>query len=248
MSAASPLGRAFLRAYASERDQFYGALKPTDRSFVVSKTTAIHERMKRTAEGIVATGRDLIAVKARLAHGQFRDWLKIEFDWSHDTARRCMSVAERFGEMTQIASFAPSALYLLSEPLTPPAAVDEALALAESGEKVTRRKAAAMVDRAITGHPGLIRVRGRVKIKPCVKGPFTPSATRYFGSEETEQEASRSLARIMEFIGVWKDWCALPCRGELSREKVETLRARLEKKRAALSPAAQKTCAAMVRD
>ena len=85
------------------------------------RTDEIRALMRRTAEDIIAIGRKLSEVKARLGHGQFLAWLEAEFGWHRCTANRFMQVAEAFSavEMSQIATFAPSALYLLAAPSTP---------------------------------------------------------------------------------------------------------------------------------
>ena len=95
--------------------------------------------MRRTAQDIVQIGQKLIEVKQRLGYGRFLDWLDGEFDWSWDTAKRFMRVAEVFGQNQQFADFnvAPSALYELAAPSTPEAARTEAIARAEAGESIT---------------------------------------------------------------------------------------------------------------
>jgi hypothetical protein len=81
----------------------------------------IRERLKRTIEDIIEIGRDLLAVRADLDHGQFGPWLRSEFGWTERTARNFMTVAECFGK-TEIISdlqIEPTAAYLLAAPSTP---------------------------------------------------------------------------------------------------------------------------------
>ena len=112
---------------------------------ILKRTDEIKVLVKRTADDIIAIGERLLEVKALLPHGAFGDWLSAEFDWSQDTAGRLMNVASRFGDIPQIADFAPSALYLLASPSTPESARQEAVGLAQAGETITHTEAKAIV-------------------------------------------------------------------------------------------------------
>lgn len=119
----------------------YDSLDSAAAVFVQQQTRAIQFLMKRSAEDIVEIGRRLIEVKQRLGHGRFGVWLSAEFEWTQETARRFMKVAQQFGQNPQIVDFAPSALYLLAEPSTPAPARSEAIARAEAGESITHKAA-----------------------------------------------------------------------------------------------------------
>ena len=97
----------------------------------------IRVRLKRTAEDIIEIGHDLLLVKDRLEHGQFGVWLKAEFEFSDQTARRFMQVAERFGKSNNLLDFKPAILYALSAPSTSEEVREAAVKLAEAGETVT---------------------------------------------------------------------------------------------------------------
>lgn len=99
----------------------------------------IKVRLKRTAEDIIEIGRDLIAVKAKLGHGNFEGWLKAEFDFSQKHATRFIQVAEKFGNTKSdiMSDFKPTILYALAAPSTPPEVITQAIEKAEAGEKVT---------------------------------------------------------------------------------------------------------------
>lgn len=124
----------------------YNSLHTETSSFVLQQTEEIRALVKRAAQDIALVGQKLIDVKAKLGHGNFLHWLKTEFQWSWDTAKRLMRVAEVFGENQQFADFhlAPSVLYMLAAPSTPKAAREEALALAEKGERITYKVAKAL--------------------------------------------------------------------------------------------------------
>jgi hypothetical protein len=128
----------------------YASLDPATSRFVQQRTGEIRLLMKRTAQDIIELGQKLIAVKDRLGHGYFLDWLEAEFGWSYPTAARFMQVANSFNESYQIDNFAPSALYEIFAPSTPVAARDEALARAASGEPITNKVAKAIKQKYVT--------------------------------------------------------------------------------------------------
>jgi Protein of unknown function (DUF3102) len=113
--------------------------------FVRQQTGEIQALVKRTAQDIIEIGQKLNAVKDKLKHGRFTDWIEAEFHWSYPTAARFMQVADRFGsQIYQIDKFAPSAMYELAAPSTPKPALEEAIAIAATGENITYSKAKAL--------------------------------------------------------------------------------------------------------
>lgn len=105
-------------------------LDPETREFVRLKTDEIHGQIKRTAEGIIKIGQNLMAVKEHLRRGQFLPWLKAEFEMSEPQAQRFMQVARRFGEETKsiiLMDFSPTILYALAAPSTPDEVVDKVI-------------------------------------------------------------------------------------------------------------------------
>ena len=118
----------------------YASLDTETTQFVQQQTGEIRVLMKQTAQSIIEVGQKLIEVKEKLGYGRFGDWLEAEFDWDERTARRFMSVAERFSNTADNLSevnFAPSALYVLAAPSTPKAAREEAISRAKAGEPIT---------------------------------------------------------------------------------------------------------------
>jgi hypothetical protein len=97
----------------------------------------------------VQIGEKLIDVRARLQEEEasFSGWVAAELGWSRSQAYNFIRVAERFGDRPNFAQLdiATSALYLLAQPSTPEPAVEEALARAEAGERVTYTEAKAIV-------------------------------------------------------------------------------------------------------
>jgi len=103
----------------------YASLDADTRVFVQEKAQAIHARLKRTAEDIIAIGQDLIAVKDCLPHGQFREWLQSEFDMSISAALKFAQVAQRFGDKSVNFTHLPaSVLYALAAPSTPDTVIE----------------------------------------------------------------------------------------------------------------------------
>ena len=125
----------------------YILLDQDTQTFIHIRTVEIKALVKRTTKNIQEIGGKLLEVKSRLGHGEFSEWIKSEFEWSHDTASNFMRVAQRFGDNPKISEFAPSALYLLAAPSTPEDARIEALELADKGETISHAKAKAIVER-----------------------------------------------------------------------------------------------------
>lgn len=115
----------------------YTSLDAETSQFVQQQTGEIRTLMRRTAQGIVEVGQKLIEVKEKLGHGRFLDWLEAEFEWTHETARRFMTVAQQFGQSPHVVEFALTALYILAAPSLPEAAREEAIARAKAGEPIT---------------------------------------------------------------------------------------------------------------
>jgi hypothetical protein len=103
---------------------------------------------------IIEIGRELIAAKGELAHGDWLPWLEAEFGWGETTARKYMQVAEMFAKSSLGADFEAltidaTALYALASPDVPPAAREEAIGRASRGERITKAEAGRIVDGAV---------------------------------------------------------------------------------------------------
>lgn len=125
----------------------YTVLTPQLRIFVQGKTYQLQTLMRRNAQDIVDIGQNLIEVKEHLGHGNFRAWLKAEFDWSVRTAARFMQVATQF-KCVNLAhlNIAVSALYFLAQTSTPQEARKQVLELAKEGENINYKKAKTIVN------------------------------------------------------------------------------------------------------
>lgn len=126
----------------------YDRLAHQDLDFVQQKAGEIRSLIKLSTQTIVEIGCKLIEVKARLKHGQFGDWLKLEFDWSEPTAQRFMRVARKFKSvnLTDL-PIVPSALYLLAANSIPEEARTEVIDRASKGESISYQKAKKIKDK-----------------------------------------------------------------------------------------------------
>jgi len=123
----------------------YASLDLDTAQFIQEQTGEIRGLMRRTAQDIFEIGQKLLQIKGKLGHGRFGTWLAVEFDWTERTAQQFMNVARQFkAENFSDLQLAPSALYLLAAPSTPPKARQEAIARAESGENITYKTAKAI--------------------------------------------------------------------------------------------------------
>jgi hypothetical protein len=124
----------------------YADLDTQIRMVVQQRTSEIKNLMRRTAQDSVYIGQKLTEVKAQLGYGNFRKWLKAEFEWGIWTATKFMQVADKFRSVnfTHL-EIAISALYLLASPSTPEEVRAEVLKRASQGENITYTKAKAII-------------------------------------------------------------------------------------------------------
>ena len=123
----------------------YTALDLDTASFVRQQTGELKALMQRAAQDIFEIGQRLIEVKEKLGHGNYLNWLEAEFGWTARTARNYTTVAKQFkSETISHLPIAPSALYILAAPSTPDEIRSQAIAIAQSGEPITKKKAVAL--------------------------------------------------------------------------------------------------------
>ena len=95
--------------------------------------------MSRTAADIIEIGRDLIAVKDRLPHGDFMRWMEAEFGMTDRTDRNFMRVADRFpGKSETVSDLTATVLYALAAPSTPDEVVADAVERADAPQREGR--------------------------------------------------------------------------------------------------------------
>ncbi len=116
----------------------YQQLNPKVRDQIQELTIDIKNRLRRCAQDIYVIGYNLCQIKQKLKHGEFRIWLKTEFDWSVSAANKFMHVSQRFhlDDLEEV-EISPSALYMLAAPSTPQEVRTQALNKAKEGQTIT---------------------------------------------------------------------------------------------------------------
>jgi hypothetical protein len=92
-------------------------------------------RIRTRLRGNIADiGRDLIAVKMQMLHGQFGVWIKAEFGMSTRTAENYMNAARFLADKCETLSYLPPlVIYALASPSAVAGVVAEVVAAAEAG-------------------------------------------------------------------------------------------------------------------
>ena len=157
----------------------------------------IKEAVKRTTEGIIEVGNELLSVKDALPHGQFGSWLRAEFGWTDRTDRNFMAVAERFGPKTEIISemkIDPTAAYLLAAPSAPDEARENAIKRAEEGDRITTKVAKQILAkfRKKTARKGKALSAGKL-------GPRLTKVLERFRDRWNPKEAAELARQLREF-------------------------------------------------
>jgi Protein of unknown function (DUF3102) len=122
-----------------------------DRPSAVSKelesaAQRVRTRLKNMSEDIIEIGRELRAVKRRLKHGHFLDWVEKECELSRRTAQLMMRAAEWAEAKCEIvAHLEPAAIYLLAAPSTPETVRQEVLSRLEEGQKPATQRVKDMI-------------------------------------------------------------------------------------------------------
>src|SRR5215831_1107977 len=115
-----------------------GGTPSTSNPILAKHAHAIRRLGKQTVENVIEIGRHLSEAKAEIKElgGSWGDWLKAEFGWSDQQARRFMHIFERKSELNKLlnADLPISALYLLAAPSTPETARTEIIERAQGGE------------------------------------------------------------------------------------------------------------------
>jgi Protein of unknown function (DUF3102) len=116
---------------------------------------AIRALGRQTLQNVIEIGRRLSECRAVLRKdGEWHAWLKSEFDWSDQHARRLIHLYEQAPKLNKLLSgnfdLPISALYLLAAPKTPEAARTEIAECAKSGEPMPVAK----VERIIAAAKG----------------------------------------------------------------------------------------------
>lgn len=112
----------------------YGSVSSSIASFLKKQA----DKIQRTAaKSIIDIGKDLVAAKHYLSHGQFLGWIEAEVGIPARTAQAYMQVAQWItGKSARVAHLPPSVLYVLSAPSTPQEFIRDILNDVEAGKHV----------------------------------------------------------------------------------------------------------------
>lgn len=188
----------------------YNTIPEEHREALRRSALTIKPRLKRAAEDIFVIGRELMAVKMRLPHGTYTNWLDIEFGLSDRMAQRFMGVAERLGAKSdKLSVLPPSTLYLLAAPSTP----DEAIATVEQQLTNGERISVAFVQRAITEAKEQ-KTQAQVVTPAVVDGEVVDSYVVYTEQDLHKAAVQRLAQTFTTVLGLLsgateEDWVAL---------------------------------------
>ena len=105
-----------------------------------SVANRVRNRLGNMTANIVEIGRELRAVKQRLEHGQFINWVEAACKLSARTAQLMMKAADwAEGKDEIVAHLEPTAIYLLAAPSTPDSIRREVLSGLEQGQSPSPR-------------------------------------------------------------------------------------------------------------
>lgn len=126
----------------------YTALPATTATALRKQAAKIKERVRATTAGIIEIGRDLIAVKQTLEHGQFSQWVEAECGFTARSAQNYMRAAEfAEGKYETVAVLPPAVVYKLSAKKAPIEVVKQVIQRAAAGVAIVDRD----VDAALIG-------------------------------------------------------------------------------------------------
>ena len=199
----------------------YGTVAEAHRESVRRAALTIKPRLKRAAEDIFVIGKELRATKALLPHGEYSQWLDVEFGLSDRMAQRFVGVYERLGAKSDIMSvLPPTTLYLLAAPSTP----DQAIASVEQQLDAGEHIGVAAVQRVIADAKQQVRAPAAVAMKAAGNGagalPPNPEEM------QTIQHVDQLLATLIELLNpqIMADWSLLFGSDDLSHVRAEIVR------------------------
>jgi len=131
----------------------YTALDPAPRQAASRHAKAIQTHVANSTQAVIDIGHRLIELRQQLDGRQWRAWLTSEFRWTRSVASNYMQVAEKFGHLDLVSRFQPSALYALARRYVPPRAVTDAVALAKSGQTISKAVARQLIRKYKPGSP-----------------------------------------------------------------------------------------------
>ncbi len=138
---------------------------------------------QRIDASILDTGRDLLAVKERLEHGQFGGWIEAEFTMSARTAERYINAAkfaDSLGKNDIVSVLPATTIQLLAAPSTPREIQDAVIQRAEAGKRVTAADLKQM-----------LQEKKEADRKAAQEAKLTPKQKKTRAEKEAERERER---------------------------------------------------------
>jgi hypothetical protein len=164
-----------------------------------------HRMRQRELADALEIGRELIAVKAALPHGQFNSWVNAKLGISRSTAFNCMAAAERLGDKCSTVEHLPlNTVYLLAAPSTPDHLRNQIVEKLEAGEKVDAYEIRAEITQA-TKEQKLRRDKERRKEarSPSAKSRREREIER--AQKEANDRAERTAVAAAELVEMLRD-------------------------------------------
>jgi hypothetical protein len=145
----------------------YELIAEEHRSVVMLSARRIKAKAERAKQDLLDIGKELVNVKARLAHGQFTEWIGQEFGMSMRTAQMMMNVWNVYGDKSETVSLlSDSALYLLSAPSVPETVREAVETSAKArGKSPTKAEVVAVIGQHRAGAAPVQETRQRVAVE-----------------------------------------------------------------------------------
>lgn len=162
---------------------------------------------------VINIGATLIDAKKIVPHGMFMRWVAVEFPlWSYDSAVKYMRICESCKVTPRIAELGTSVLHDLLAPSAPPAALEEAMEIKATGEKVTVAKAREIVKKHKPAKAETIEVDPpesygdeEDEMEPEYEAPELPKAETVFTRLREIFDEMTPLQRVTAG-GMWRNW------------------------------------------
>lgn len=101
---------------ASYRLSIYNSFQPAVAKLAEEAAGRIRTHSQTGRRSVVEIGKELLAIKGKLAHGLFGKWIEAEFDMSAKTAQNYMNMARMAGKAEAMPGLSDTALQLLAAP------------------------------------------------------------------------------------------------------------------------------------
>jgi hypothetical protein len=112
----------------------YDQITPTVATEARDAAGRIRELFGDMKTSVAEIGHELIAIKAKLGHGEFGKWIEAEFRLTDKSAQRYINVAQAFAGRNDIVSVLPDTVaYKLAAPSTPTAIKEAVIAEIDAG-------------------------------------------------------------------------------------------------------------------